>query len=89
MPSQERTRARLIRSTRVWWRATAHNDGVVRLFTTLSAEATDPDHPAHKHFVTRYERVRASVRDGLAAEVRQGRLESSIDPELARASPSP
>ncbi|WP_157251291.1 TetR/AcrR family transcriptional regulator [Nonomuraea typhae] len=28
--------------------------GVMRLFTTLSAEATDPGHPAHDFFVKRY-----------------------------------
>ncbi|MEV0585081.1 helix-turn-helix domain-containing protein [Nonomuraea sp. NPDC050310] len=28
--------------------------GVMRLFTTLSAEATDPAHPAHDFFVKRY-----------------------------------
>jgi AcrR family transcriptional regulator len=32
----------------------AATPGIVRLFTVLSAEATDPEHPAHKYFAERY-----------------------------------
>jgi AcrR family transcriptional regulator len=57
--------------------------GTVRLFTTLSAEATDPDHPAHDHFVKRYEHVRAVAAERLATETAQGRIPSTIDPAIA------
>jgi AcrR family transcriptional regulator len=40
--------------------------GVVRLFATLSAEATDPDHPAHDFFRDRYARVRSVLAERLA-----------------------
>ena len=35
--------------------------GVVELFTTLSAEATAPDHPAHAYFLRRYEYTRSNI----------------------------
>lgn len=57
--------------------------GTVRLFTTLSAEATDPEHPAHEHFVDRYERVRAIAAERIAKETADGHLSTTIDPDLA------
>ncbi|BDZ64878.1 TetR/AcrR family transcriptional regulator [Agromyces mangrovi Wang et al. 2018] len=57
--------------------------GVVALYCTLSAEATDPGHPAHDYFVRRYaetvERL-ASAFDGCAA---QGRLRNGTSPDSA------
>lgn len=55
----------------------------VRLFTTLSAEATDPDHPAHDHFVERYEQVRNRATAGLTSELENRRIPASIDPAIA------
>ena len=57
--------------------------GTVRLFTTLSAEATDPEHPAHDHFVDRYRRVRAFAAERLAEESAEGRIPPTIDPDIA------
>ncbi len=57
--------------------------GTVRLFTRLSAEATDPEHPAHVHFVDRYARVRASISERLARDAAEGKIPSTVDPELA------
>jgi AcrR family transcriptional regulator len=57
--------------------------GTVRLFTTLSAESTDPQHPAHDHFVNRYESVRAHVTERLAQESAEGRISPTVDPSLA------
>lgn len=55
----------------------------VRLFTTLSGEATDPGHPAHDHFVERYARIRARLADRLAASQGAGPSSEAIDPEVA------
>jgi AcrR family transcriptional regulator len=41
--------------------------GVVRLFTTLAAEASDPDHPAHGWFRQRYAKVRSQMAGELDA----------------------
>lgn len=57
--------------------------GTVRLFTTLSAESTDPEHPAHEHFVNRYAQVRALVAQRLVAETPVGGMPSAIDPDMA------
>jgi AcrR family transcriptional regulator len=57
--------------------------GTVRLFTTLSAESTDPEHPAHDHFVNRYAHVREVVAERLTRESTEGRIPATIDPELA------
>src|SRR5664279_4175984 len=56
--------------------------GTVRLFTTLSAESTDPEHPAHDHFVNRYASVRKLVADRLGSETTAGRT-ATIDPDIA------
>ena len=57
--------------------------GTVRLFTTLSAEATDPEHPAHDHFVQRYESVRQRTTERIARDSTEGRISSTIDPATA------
>jgi AcrR family transcriptional regulator len=57
--------------------------GTVRLFTRLSAEATDPEHPAHEHFVSRYAKVREHMTERLAKELADGRIPSTIDPAMA------
>lgn len=41
---------------------------LLRLLAMLSAEATDPEHPAHSWFIRRYERVEGAVRDWIAAD---------------------
>src|SRR3954453_8523559 len=51
--------------------------GLVRLFTTLSAEAINPDHPAHDYFQLRYAGARQLIASGLA----QGKLDGDIRPD--------
>lgn len=69
-------------------RTMEHNQarrGIVELFTTLSAEATDASHPAHDYFRTRYQDLVAAetrVFEGLAG---RGLLAEGIVPaEAAR-----
>ncbi|HCX85527.1 MAG TPA: TetR family transcriptional regulator [Micrococcales bacterium] len=57
----------------------AHNRLVVELYVTVSAEATDPSHPAHDYFVDRYTRVVTSARTALADLQGRGLL---VDPDL-------
>lgn len=55
--------------------------GVVALFSRLSVDAADPEHPAHRYFLDRSERLRESIAEGFDAEGRR----SPLDPEaLAR-----
>ncbi|MET0734872.1 MAG: TetR/AcrR family transcriptional regulator [Microbacterium sp.] len=60
--------------------------GVVELYTTLSAEATSPDHPAHQYFVRRYASVRDSVAEVFVRIAASGRLRAGVDPHLAAVS---
>jgi AcrR family transcriptional regulator len=48
--------------------------GLMQLFTKLSAEATDPEHPAHDFFVQRYAQARRTVQDLLERGTRLGQL---------------
>lgn len=53
--------------------------GMIELFATLSAESTDPDHPAHAYFTERYARIvgiNQEIFDGLAE---QGELKDGVD----------
>ncbi|GAA3909021.1 TetR/AcrR family transcriptional regulator [Microbacterium invictum] len=64
----------------------AHNasiPGVVELYTTLSAEATSPDHPAHAYFARRYDFTREKVERAFLALLADGRLRPGIDPRRA------
>lgn len=64
----------------------AHNastPGVVELYTTLSAEATSPDHPAHAYFLQRYRYVRESTSAAFERVAAAGRLRPGIDPYRA------
>lgn len=50
--------------------------GMVTLYTKLSAEATDPGHPAHHYFRERYRVVRAELTELVAA------LQAEADPPV-------
>lgn len=43
----------------------ASTPGIVSLFVTLSAEATDPAHPAHVYFAVRYDTLRRHIHAAL------------------------
>jgi AcrR family transcriptional regulator len=60
----------------------AHNatvPGLVRLFVTLAAEATDPEHPAHDFFVARYDDVTGYFVAQLTAAKDAGELSEDAD----------
>ncbi|OYO00887.1 TetR/AcrR family transcriptional regulator [Enemella evansiae] len=63
----------------------AHNatiPGMIELFATLSAESTDPDHPAHDYFTERYRKIvgiNQRIFDDLYAD---GELREGVDPKL-------
>jgi AcrR family transcriptional regulator len=52
---------------------------IVRLFTTLSAEATTDQHPAHQYFRDRYVRVSAVIADRLRAGAAAGEIKPLDD----------
>src|SRR5215207_7104356 len=54
--------------------------GLVALYCILSAEATEPDHPAHRYFQNRYDWVRTILSEAFVEMERQGQLRQGIAP---------
>ncbi|WP_166548910.1 TetR/AcrR family transcriptional regulator [Agromyces luteolus] len=59
----------------------ATRPGVTQLYCVLSAEASDPDHPARDFFVERYRILRGVAREALADMRRSGELREGVTPE--------
>jgi AcrR family transcriptional regulator len=62
-------------------RHNAERPGLAELFTILSAESVDPEHPAHEWFADRYRRGRVLVAEWIAAEQAQGRISRAAAPD--------
>ena len=66
----------------------AHNSevpGLVELFSRMSVEAADTEHPAHEYFLQRSEGIRTSFAEALRQQQDAGELTDRIDAEtLAR-----
>lgn len=56
---------------------------IVRMFTTLSAEATSEEHPAHQYFRDRYVRISALIADRLRMGAASGEIAPLEDYEAA------
>ncbi len=61
-------------------RHNAERPHLVALFAVLSAEASDPDHPAHEYFVDRYRGTVADIAASLTRAKASGLLARSVDP---------
>jgi len=59
----------------------ANTPGLVELFVSMAAAASDPAHPAHAHFAERYPVLRERVADFVRARADEGRINTSIPPE--------
>jgi AcrR family transcriptional regulator len=57
--------------------------GLVRLFTTLSAEAINEGHPAHVYFQLRYAGARELLATGLEQGKRDGTVDAGVDVDMA------
>ncbi|MFF0342577.1 TetR/AcrR family transcriptional regulator [Kribbella sp. NPDC004875] len=55
--------------------------GLVQLYSTFSAEAGDPEHPAHQFFVERYAGLREALATAVRARQAAGTLDPAADPE--------
>ncbi|NYF98840.1 TetR/AcrR family transcriptional regulator [Janibacter cremeus] len=59
--------------------------GLFQLQVTMSAEATDPAHPAHDHFVAHYRRVSTQFCEAIDGAVHAGQIRGDVDvPAMAR-----
>ncbi|WP_290472108.1 MULTISPECIES: TetR/AcrR family transcriptional regulator [unclassified Leifsonia] len=66
-------------------RHNAEVPGLVQLYATLSAEASDPEHPGHDYFVERYARIVGGLEQHVRAEQAAGRMTDAVDArQLAR-----
>jgi len=54
--------------------------GLTELYCILSAEATDPEHPAHAYFRARYTRIVAQIAAGLEDLAERDELREAVDP---------
>ncbi|MEV0776950.1 TetR/AcrR family transcriptional regulator [Streptomyces sp. NPDC050433] len=64
-------------------RTVAHNAqqrGLVDLFVTLSAAASDPDHPAHAFFTQRYADLSARIEAGLSTAQQAQQIRPDVEP---------
>jgi AcrR family transcriptional regulator len=61
----------------------AEVEGLVHLFVTVSAEATDEAHPGHEFFRSRYDRLIELLRDRIKAGQDDGSLYKAVSPEMA------
>jgi AcrR family transcriptional regulator len=73
----------LVAAMRIHLEAGLQRPALIRLFITVAAEATDPDHPAHRYFNDRYRRVFEWAFAGLAADIVAGRTPPTTDPAEA------
>lgn len=61
-------------------RRNAESPAMINLFSVLSAEAGDPEHPAHAYFVERYATIRADLTDTLRRLGDRGELAPGTEP---------
>lgn len=59
----------------------AERRGLAQLYTILSAEAVDRDHPAHEYFVERYNTVRTIFTEMIATAQAEGRVSIAVPSE--------
>ena len=57
--------------------------GLTSLYATVSAEATDPDHPAHAEFAERYRENASGSAELLRRAQEAGEVRADIDPDAA------
>jgi AcrR family transcriptional regulator len=57
--------------------------GLIRLFTTLSAEAINEEHPAHHYFQLRYAGARELIAEALSQGQRDGDVGADVDVQMA------
>ncbi|WP_062201381.1 TetR/AcrR family transcriptional regulator [Demequina salsinemoris] len=56
---------------------------LIRLYTVIAAEATNPDHPAHAHFQRRFDRVVSGTEQAFAQAAELGLLKEGVTPRDA------
>lgn len=73
----------LVEQTRAVVAYNQSSRGLTSLYTVISAEATDSEHPAHDYFVTRYAEARAHAEKTLRDAAAHGLIRDGVDVDLA------
>ncbi|BDZ41607.1 TetR family transcriptional regulator [Paraoerskovia sediminicola] len=55
--------------------------GIVELYSSLSAEATSPGHPAHEYFQNRYDMTITAMRTEIESRITAGEMPAATDPD--------
>jgi AcrR family transcriptional regulator len=71
----------LVEAFDAWRQYRADRLGLAQLYTVLSAEAVDPQHPAHDYFVDRYRTLRTRLVADITGLQAEGRLARTLGPE--------
>lgn len=79
-PIRERPHATLGQMLTHVVRHNHENPGLIQLFTVLSSESVQPDHPANSYFRERYASVRSHFADRIADDQRNGRINDQLNP---------
>ena len=58
------------------------NRGIIELYVTMSAEATSPDHPAHRFIRQRYDTIVAEVTDHFHEAINAGQFRALTDQQI-------
>jgi AcrR family transcriptional regulator len=82
-PSEDSLGIRMLDHLRTVVKRNSETPGAVRLFVTMSAEATDLDHPAHQFFVDRYSRLLEMLRSEFILARLDGEVHGDLDPDIA------
>lgn len=56
-------------------------DGLIRLFTVLAAESSDPEHPAHEYFRTRHLQFTHYLEVGIRRAITDGSIDPTTHPQ--------
>jgi AcrR family transcriptional regulator len=76
----------LVRGLRALVRANSRERDLIRLYTILGTEATDPAHPAHEYFRSRYADIRGYLASGIEQARRTGAFPAGPDAREVAAS---
>ncbi|MGN6760196.1 MAG: TetR/AcrR family transcriptional regulator [Leifsonia sp.] len=65
-----------------WVRTVEHNasiPGIIRLYSSLAAEAAPPEHPSHAFFEARFAWIHARVTAGISAKQERGLIAGTLE----------
>ena len=87
-PNPEATGIERLRTTQTWAMLMSRDPELAnlsRLSVVMTAEALDPEHPAHAQFVRRHREFRRAIQGNIELGQRDGTIRTDVDPRLVAA----